>query len=82
MAVFHTAGAPPRSGRAIRANMGWMRNRSPAPTKIVAPNRISTLAPGAGFWTLTVEPGCERVHTGEAPRARATVGRESKRWAS
>lgn len=38
MAVFHTAGLPPRRGRIILATIGCTMNTSAAPTKLAAEN--------------------------------------------
>ena len=45
MAVFHTAGAPPSSGNAMRANSGWMENTRNAPSSMVPANHASVASP-------------------------------------
>src|SRR4051812_5805701 len=81
MAVFQTAGAPPSKGRTIRANIGWSRNSSTAPVKMVTANRISmdaadqpALRLGMIFSSLKMPLGAERGVTCEYLRCHAPAG--------
>ena len=38
MAEFHTAGAPPNRGKAIRATIGWTKNNRNDPDNMAAAN--------------------------------------------